>query len=117
MDTVRIGRSAEETAAAFLEQKGYRILDRNFTFKKVGELDIIAVVNELVVFVEVRYRTSTTYGTPEGSLTSTKKRKIKRTAEAWLVRSGTYGRACRFDVIAVDLIAGKKSIRHFENAF
>ena len=50
MDTVKIGREAEEAAAEYLAQLGYTIVERNYTFKKVGELDIIALDNNLMVF-------------------------------------------------------------------
>jgi putative endonuclease len=115
--TTEIGRKAESIAATWLETQGYSIVDRNYTYRKVGELDIIAQHESTVVFVEVRFRTRADYGLPEQSLTPTKISRIRRTAEAWLVVHHRYGTACRFDVIAVDFVNGKQHVRHFPNAF
>jgi putative endonuclease len=59
----RLGDSGEEIAARFLEKRGYRVLERNYR-SPVGELDIIALHRGTVVFVEVKARTSGSYGAP-----------------------------------------------------
>lgn len=117
MNTVETGRTAEQVAATFLEERGYEILDRNFTYKKVGEIDIVARSSFGLVFVEVRSRYSHRYGSPEASLTPSKLRGVRRTAEAWMVQRKCYGMPCRFDVIAIDHSTGTQQIRHIENAF
>ena len=117
MNTVETGRSAEEAATNYLIEQGYEILDRNFTYKKIGEIDIVARYNGCLVFVEVRSRYSHVYGSPEASLTPTKLRGVRRTAEAWLTMRKCYGVPCRFDVIAIDYSTGSMKIRHIENAF
>lgn len=117
MNKVQVGREAEEKAAKFLELKGYTVLARNYKFMRLGEIDIIARINDTLVFVEVRSRKYRTYGTPEGSLTPKKFRTIRRVAEAWMSHNRYYNRLCRFDVVAVDLFVGCQEIRHYENAF
>ena len=117
MNTVETGRIAEQAAATYLVEKGYEILDRNFTYKKIGEIDIVARCNACLVFVEVRSRYSSAYGSPEASLTPTKLSGVRRTAEAWMTIRKCYGMPCRFDVIAVDYSTGSQRIRHIENAF
>ncbi|MEY3386936.1 MAG: hypothetical protein RIR53_1747 [Bacteroidota bacterium] len=116
MSTVEEGRWAEQVAAEFLERSGYEIIDRNFYYKKVGELDLVCRKGETIVFVEVRHRTSARYGTPEESLSSVKRGKLRRCAEVWLLRKGLSRAPCRFDMVAVDASRGKLEIRHHENA-
>ncbi|MCX6141139.1 MAG: YraN family protein [Candidatus Kapabacteria bacterium] len=117
MNNVQIGREAERKAAEYLSDKGYLILDMNFKFMHMGELDIVARQGSTLVFVEVRMRRTKQYGTPEGSLTPKKLRTIRRVAQAWMSRKNYHGRACRFDVVAIDESSGRCEIRHYENAF
>ncbi|MBU3678117.1 MAG: YraN family protein [Candidatus Kapabacteria bacterium] len=117
MSTVEEGRWAEDIAVRHLEQLGYEIVERNFYFKKIGEIDIVARSGNTLVFVEVRHRTSTRYGSPEASLSLIKCAKIRRCAEAWLARHKQSRSPCRFDVIAVDTAKGQMDVRHHINAF
>jgi putative endonuclease len=117
MSTVEEGKWAEQVAAEFLERNEFEILDRNFYFKKVGELDLVCRKNGVIIFVEVRHRSSLRYGTPEESLTYTKCAKLRRCAEAWLMRHKLFNAPCRFDMIAVDTAKGRTDIRHHINAF
>ena len=78
------GRQGEDSAVEYLEKKGYQIIKTNFIFGKLGEIDIIAKDNDVLVFVEVRKRNNLDYGTPEESMTNAKRHKIKRVAEAYL---------------------------------
>lgn len=117
MTTKEVGDMAEEIAAEYLASNGCRVLDKKFSYKQLGEVDIIVEEGKEVVFVEVRFRTSTVYGTPEESLRPGKLRKIRRTALMWLTINGRTRAACRFDVIAIDLVGGEPVIRHLRNAF
>ncbi len=117
MNKVSIGREAEQIAADFLREHGYDILDQNYTFKHMGELDIVAEIDATIVIVEVRFRRSRNYGSPEGSLTPQKLKTIRRVAQAWLSHHRRLSCAVRFDVIAVELIDGDTQIRHHRNAF
>jgi putative endonuclease len=99
----RIGRDAEKRAADFLLRRGYRILETNVRFT-VGELDIIAEDGPTLVFVEVRARRSSRFGTPEESLTSGKRRRVFRAVELYLqTRHLKEDRPMRIDVVAIDL--------------
>ena len=105
------GAQSEEAAARHLTQKGYRILQRNFRWKG-GEIDIIAQRNELIVFVEVRARSYSTFGSAAETINASKKEKIKRTALLYLQKNRLDSPA-RFDVITFD----GDNLAHFENAF
>lgn len=113
--TKQIGSQAEQIAFDYLVQKGFKPIERNFFYKKIGEIDLIMQDGEAIVFVEVRYRRNTLYGLPEATITPGKQRKIRRTAEAYLLIKGIKDRVCRFDVIGIDLIAGLPVIRHLSN--
>ena len=78
--TNKFGKNAEIFAAKFLSSKGYRIIDRNFR-SKFGEIDIIAIKENYLVFVEVKARTNNLFGFPEESVTQSKLNKIIKTAE------------------------------------
>jgi putative endonuclease len=117
MNKVSIGREAEQIAADYLEEHGYAILDRNYTFKHMGEIDIVAEIDHTLVFIEVRFRRSRHYGSPEGSLTPRKLRTIRRVAEAWMAHHRRRSGAVRFDMIAVELMGIDTEIRHHRNAF
>ncbi len=113
--TKTIGDRAEDMALAFLERHGYRLLDRNFRYKRLGEIDLVMRHGQTVVFVEVRYRASKYFGSPEASITSTKRHKLRRTAQAYLLTHGMVHQECRFDVVAIDLVGGEPVIRHLVN--
>lgn len=113
MNKREIGTEYEEKAVAFLENRGYFILERNFR-NRIGEIDIIARHHEYLVFIEVKYRKNIRSGRPEEAVTSAKMRTICKVADYYRMRYG-FGddTPCRFDVVA---IVGEE-IRIFENAF
>ena len=124
MSTKEIGDRGEALAAAYLERKGYTILDRNYRFER-AEVDLICFLpaqryeagGELV-FVEVKVRTGLGYGRPEEAVTEAKKRNLIHAAEAYLYERKLDGAPCRFDVISILLHPGKEPvIEHFEHAF
>ena len=117
MNTTEIGDFAEQLAADYLEEHGYHVITRKYAYKKLGEIDIIASIDDTLVFVEVRHRTSTAYGTPEASLTPTKLRRIRSTALMWLTIMRRHGEPVRFDVVAVDLAGGHPVLRHLQGCF
>jgi putative endonuclease len=95
-----LGAEGERAAKAFLRAKGYRILRENYR-TPLGEIDLIAREGEVVVFVEVKARTSATFGPPQSSVTLAKQRQIVKTAGLFLEQEGLGEVACRFDVVAV----------------
>ena len=110
------GKLGEDLACAYLTEKGYRILQRNFRCR-LGEIDIIAQTAEFLVFVEVKLRKNDRYGSAAEYVTTAKQARIRNTAKYYL----TYRAANlqpRFDVIEVTADNGKVSnINHIEDAF
>jgi putative endonuclease len=80
MKTKEIGALAEEIAVKFLENQGYKIIDRDWRFKKFGEIDIIALKKNLLNFVEVKSLTTETEFIPEIHFTKRKYCKIEKIA-------------------------------------
>ena len=101
MNRRALGKAYEEKAAAFLESRGYEILERNFS-SPGGEIDLIARDGQYLVFVEVKYRRDEGSGNPLEAVTPAKQRVICRVASYYLYTHG-YGEdmPCRFDVAAV----------------
>ena len=107
-NTRLLGRKGEAVAEARMRREGYRILERNYR-NAYGEIDLIAVEGETLVFVEVKSRRTGTYGPPEMAVDRKKQRRISRAALGYLTARGGASRPCRFDVVsvqgdAVDLI-------------
>jgi putative endonuclease len=109
----RVGRWGEQAAAEYLEQKGYTILERNFRAEH-SEVDIIARQDNVLVFVEVKARSSNRYGYPEHSVTPRKKMHIMSAAEKYILEHPEF-QTWRVDVIAVEGETGEAKIVHFEN--
>ena len=93
----RKGEPAEDLAAAFLESRGLKVLERNYRCR-FGEIDIVAASGTTVVFVEVRARRSDAFGGAAGSITGAKRRRLIAAARHYLARRRVAG-ACRFDVV------------------
>jgi putative endonuclease len=113
----REGTRGEEIAARFLVQQGYRIVERNFRFKRKGEIDIVARDGEYLVFCEVKMRTTDSYGLPEYAVTPWKQETIRRIAAAYLALRGISGQSCRFDVVTVRLDGNVPVMTLLRNAF
>lgn len=112
------GLLGENAAVFFLKEKGYIILERNFSCN-LGEIDLIARDGGTFVFVEVKTRTSLAFGAPQESVDQRKQYRLSRLASYYVNRYNLGGQACRFDVIAVMLDREDKviSIEHIKNAF
>ena len=113
----REGARGEELAARFLVEQGYRIVERNFRFRRMGEIDIVAREGEYLVFCEVKMRTSDEYGLPEDAVTSAKQETIRRIASAYLAVRDISGQACRFDVVAIRCEGNTPVMTLLRNAF
>jgi putative endonuclease len=110
-----LGREGEDRAARFLAKRGYRILERNFRTPS-GEIDLIALHQGEVVFVEVKTRTSDTFGAPELAVTPQKQRRMAKAALGYLRRRKLHQVPCRFDVVAISA-ATEKEVELIQNAF
>ena len=96
-----IGKSGEAYVTKVLQGRGYRILDRNWRIRE-GELDIVAESpNGVVVFVEVKSRTSVTFGDPLEGINSEKLLRIQKLALAWLATNQRLGSIYQIDVAGV----------------
>jgi putative endonuclease len=111
---VPLGTRGEAHAAAYLKKHGYRIITRNRRHKK-GEIDVIAMDREFLVFVEVRTRSSESFITPEGSIRAEKRNTVRTTVRRLIRKHKTAGLTPRIDVIAIIWPAGSKEpteVRH-----
>ena len=116
-DRKTLGAAGEAAAAAHLQGKGWRILARNFRIRS-AEIDIVADDRGTVVFVEVKTRSSTRFGTPGQAVNRRKQEKIIRAAQIFLRQERLEGCPCRFDVVEVYVHpGGTLSIRHLPGAF
>lgn len=112
----RVGRRGEALAARYLEQQGYRILARNAR-TPYGELDLVALQGDEVVFVEVKARTTLAFGWPEEAITPAKAQRLAQAALTWLAEHPEHGPAWRVDVIAVLFFADAQppEVRHYRD--
>jgi putative endonuclease len=98
-----LGAKGEKFAVRYLKSKGYRILECNYRVR-LGEIDIIAEQDKTLVFVEVKTRTDTLYGSPFESVTFKKQQQLSRVALEYLsTGEGLGNRPARFDVVGVRL--------------
>lgn len=111
-----LGRYGESLAADHLSSQGMQIVARNWRCD-VGEIDIVARDGAVVVFCEVRTRSSERFGTPLSSVTPAKFSRLHTLAIRWLVAHGLRGSAFRIDVIGVIKPAhGAVVVRHIRGA-
>jgi putative endonuclease len=114
----QLGMDAEDLAARFLVSKGYRILQRRYRTRS-GEVDLIAVSGDsTLVFVEVKARRSTEFGTPAEAVHPAKQARLGRVAAEYLASHPAGDSPCRFDVIAILWSGGPEPVLdHLEDAF
>jgi putative endonuclease len=113
-DHLEVGKKGEDLASEYLTGKGYIILERNWTFEK-AELDIIAIKEGLLVFVEVKTRRSDFYGDPEDAVTPAKIKNILNAAEAY-IEEKDMDNEIRFDIISIIMKGEITEITHLEDA-
>lgn len=121
--TTDIGRRGEDAAAAFLEGQGMLVLDRNYRFER-AEVDLVCYLptpandgGELI-FVEVKTRSGTGFGTGEEAVTKAKQALLWKAATAWLYERKMEGAPARFDVVCVALRGtAPPEITHHAHAF
>lgn len=102
MNKRAVGTAYEKLAGTYLEQQGYEILEYNFRCR-MGEIDIIAKDGAYLVFVEVKYRSSSRTGSPLEAVDARKQRIISKVASYYCLMHGYgEGKPCRFDVVAIN---------------
>lgn len=114
----RLGDRGEDLAARTLQSQGLKVIERQLR-GLYGELDLVALDAETVVFVEVKTRTSIAAGDPTEAVTPAKQQKITKSALAYLKRRRWLDRRCRFDVVAILWDGGRNEpqVTHYRNAF
>ncbi|GAB3202842.1 putative endonuclease [Pontibacter aydingkolensis] len=111
---IRTGQDGEQAAANYLQEQGYTILQRNYRYRR-AEIDIIASQDNVLVFVEVKTRTTAVFGFPEMAVGAKKEEQLLAAAEEYIYQTG-WDKEIRFDIIAITL-APKQEIHHIEDAF
>lgn len=113
MDKRIVGGLYEQRAMNYLLKNGFCIIDTNYRCR-LGEIDIIAIKDEILRFIEVKYRKNNSFGEPYEAVTKSKQRKIIKTAMWYLNVNAKYqNRQCSFDVISIT----DSEIMYLENCF
>ena len=107
-----MGRAGEKRAVDFLKKNGFKILKTNYK-TVVGEIDIIAEEKGVIVFIEVKTRTSDNFGAPSEAVDKRKQEKYYKTATYFLQKEKKTDSECRFDVVEIE----NGQINHIFNAF
>lgn len=94
------GRDGEAIAEDYLTGRGYDILDKNYR-NRLGEIDIIALDGKTLVFIEVKTRTTHSYGLPADAVDARKQNRLGRVALSYLSDKKIVNRPCRFDVLSI----------------
>jgi putative endonuclease len=112
----KLGKLGEDIAASFLTDKGYSLLDRNFK-ARYGEIDIVAMQGDTLVFVEVKTRLGDTYGQPQEAVTPRKLHEVIQTAQYYATLHSELPEDIRIDVVAIVLTPDQEvdSLEHIEN--
>lgn len=111
------GKFAEQYAQDYLLRQGLTLVEKNF-FCRLGEIDLIMWHQDTLVFIEVRLRKHTQYGSSLASITRAKQQKIIRTAQYYLVAKDFWERCkCRFDVVGIQASADRWTVDWLMDAF
>jgi len=122
-DHIEFGKKGEDLAVQFLQKKGYKILQRNYRYKR-AEIDIIAQKEDLLIFVEVKARKRIDFGYPEDAVNEKKIELIQEAAENFMEESAWgkehepgSGGQIRFDIVSITSENDNFEIFHIEDAF
>lgn len=110
-----LGKLGEQMAVKSLANKGYQILELNYRFGR-DEIDIIARISNIIVFVEVKTRESNYMGEPEESVTLAKQKRIIKVANHYMIENNLELEG-RFDIFGVIVNQKERNLNHIENAF
>lgn len=108
------GKTGEEMAAKYMEDKGFIVLETNWRFKNL-EADIIAKIAKTLVIAEVKTRKSNYFGEPESFVTKQKQKNLIKAANEYIVRNNL-DLEVRFDIISI-VLNDNTAIKHIEDAF
>ena len=110
-----LGKQGESIARRYVQENGYDILELNWRFEK-SEIDIIAQKEGMIIFIEVKTRSTNHFGYPEKAVHFQKQTKLLQAAEEFLIQKNIFGEI-RFDIISITLHRDKPDILHLEDAF
>lgn len=111
------GQEGEELAVQYLEKKGFQILERNFHSAQ-GEIDIVAMAKDCLVFVEVKNYSFRSYGSPVGAVGFAKKKSVIHAANYYIEKNKIVDTYSRFDVVTIyTKHDGERIVEHYEDAF
>ena len=119
MKTQHKGKHYEDIALAFLKKHKLKLISRNYTCRS-GEIDLIMQDKDTLVFVEVRYRGNSNYGSPEETINRSKQLRITKAAQHYLLSNNPTEINCRFDAIAIEnkpSASNQQKINWIKNAF
>jgi putative endonuclease len=116
MQKKELGKKGEEVAIRFLKKNGYQVIKRNYVCK-MGEIDIIAKEKDTLVFIEVKTRTSTTFGPPQLAVNPKKQSQMSKVALNFLKEKRLGDVKARFDVVAILLGPRGEEIELIRDAF
>ena len=108
----QLGKTAERIACDYFEKLGFEVAEMNYRHRR-SEIDLIVLNNGLLIFVEVKYRSSNKFGNPEDFVTDNQIRSILKAADEY-VHSINWNKNIRFDIISINR---KGELMHFEDAF
>ncbi len=106
-----VGAIGEEIAEEYLKKNNYEILEKNFRYRRLGEIDIISREMNYICFVEVKTRSSLEYGYPREAVNRKKQDNIKKLAQIYLAQRKIYNADIRFDVVEVYIEKGDNDLR------
>lgn len=113
MNKREVGSAYENKAVEYLRERGYLIIEQNY-FCKFGEIDIISKKDDMLIFVEVKYRKNSKTGSGEAAVNKTKQIHLINSAQNYMIEKyNTDEISCRFDVIAIN----GNMLHHIKNAF
>ena len=110
-----LGKKGETLAVEFLEQNNYQILERNYRYDK-AEVDIIAQTSNVLAIIEVKTRSSTTFGSPEEFVKPKQIKNLVKAVDAYVTENDLEVEV-RFDIIAIVHENGQFSVEHLKEAF
>ena len=112
----RLGQYGEDSAAQFLENRGFQIIERNYRCP-IGEIDIIARDGKWLVFIEVKTRSGGGYGHPLESITNQKLARMRTLANHWSHQNAVNSKHIRLDAVSVLVRNGRVLIEHLKQVF
>lgn len=119
MQKLILGRKGEDIAVEYLTDKGYELITRNYNVPRRGEIDAVMRDGNYLVFVEVRTKSNTFFGTPLETIDADKRRQIVKMARYYMAREKIpENMFCRFDVVGIVLSSDDKpQIEYYKDAF